>query len=1109
MADLQSPGVDIRIIEEEITAGTGPGTVPLIFVATATNKTTEAGGVAEGTLAENAGKLELITSQRELLQKYGIPTFRNVDGTVVQGDETNEYGLHAAYSYLGLANRAYVLRANLDTAQLLPTEQAPRGPVANGTYWLNPVSSSFGIFVANGRGIPGLAWDKVDVLIPSGSDYEADGSLKTNFGENGEYAVSKPFATSSLMLMQKINGTWEEVGGSEWASATPTVAASRSLDVISSSTTIDLVINGETVSIIDAQSVSDVVTAINTSSIDDIVASSSAGRLILTNTAGGDILISSSGTAMTDYGFNSLYEGVKIVLAPHTSVPSGNVVGSIWVKTTEPNGGAKFDVRRYNVGLDQFAAVAAPVYEDDTAANLAFGLARTVGSVYVQVIDGSVEFILKRFNGAVWEGLSYEYGASEPTGNPDEGTLWFNPALEADIMVNTGNQWRGYRNVYPLTDVRGPTISSQMPTTQQDGFPLVNYDLWIKSDDVSGYPKIYRYLNGSWNLIDNTDRTTPFGVVFGDIRETTGPVGPWNNSTSSALAFGTPASASVTLSADYVGVSNNGAGYTDGTYTVTVVDGTSITPTQLEVVVFGGEVLVASIVDEGEYTELPPNGATVKVVGIAGNPTVEAEFFVSWKLANITITDAGSGYSAAPKVSVVGGNPVVNAEIIAVMFGDRVDDFTVLSDGAGYTSVPSIVIDSPQNISNSDAIQDLLRSDWCDPVALDLLNPQLFPAGMILFNTRRSTNNVKVWRETFYEGVTEYSVGNFLSDAYEQQNPGARAAAISYLNDNPSRWVTFSGNDTMGVGLFGRQAQRICVVRALAEQIIGNQDIRSEFINFNLIAAPGYVELLDELVSLNVDRRETSFIIADTPVSLPSSASAINAWASNSRNVAGNGVNGRTTMYDFAAMYYPWGLSTNVDGNSILVPPSTIALRTFGFNDSVAYPWFPPAGTRRGVISNAESVGYLNDQNQYIPVTLNQGQRDTLFNQKINPFTFVPGRGLLVYGDLTLSPNSGSALSRVNVARLVVYLRTILPSAVAPFLFELNTPRTRNAAVAVIGGILTDLIGKDAIEDFIVVDETSPEEEDANIIKIAVAIAPRKSVNFITIPIRLVRSGSI
>jgi hypothetical protein len=146
-------------------------------------------------------------------------------------------------------------------------------------------------------------------------------------------------------------------------------------------------------------------------------------------------------------------------------------------------------------------------------------------------------------------------------------------------------------------------------------------------------------------------------------------------------------------------------------------------------------------------------------------------------------------------------------------------------------------------------------------------------------------------------------------------------------------------------------------------------------------------------------------------------------------------------------MYYPWALGTNVDGREIVIPSSTVALRTYGFNDSVAFPWFPPAGTRRGVISNAASVGYVDlETRQYNPVVLNPGQRDTLYTNDINPLALIPNRGLLVYGDKTLSPNDGSALSRVNVARLVVYLRTVLPNALAPFLFELNTERTRSAA---------------------------------------------------------------
>lgn len=1108
MADLISPGVDIRVIEEELGATVGPGTVPLIFIATKQNKTTEAGTVALGTLPENAGKLDLITSQRELLQKYGIPYFREVDGTVVQADEVNEYGLHAAYSYLGLANRCYVVRANLDLDQLLPTEETPRGEPENGTYWFNFTDSKFGVFTANGNEISGLAWNEATVAKTTSADIDTvTGIPLDTFGQNGDFAVVPQF--SDNRIYEKLDGSWYVIGQSTWKAEKPTVAVASNGDPEATAAVVNIIINGTTVAIADTTTATAVASAINSASITNITASVVSNALTITNTAGGSISLSSGGSALEFYGFKESYAGASLTYATHINVPNGERVGSIWIKTTTPNNGADYDINRYNATIGGFESIDAPFFASDSDADSSFGATKNIGTLYVQynsagtTNDPVATHVIKRWSGTAWEELTYEVTAIAPTTDPVEGTLWFNAALEADILVNTGNQWRGYRNVYPGTDVNGPQVTSKMPTTQSTGAPLVNYDLWIKSDEVLGYPEIYRYLNGSWELVDNTDKTTPFGVVFGDIREDSGPNGPW-------IRGGVRATATAKLKAVSAFIAEPGEGYDDGTYTVTVNGGTASTATSLEVIVVNGQVDSVSVTTAGSYSALPSGGVNVTVTGIDGSPTTTASFNISWGLESVVVATGGSGYTTNPIISIVGGGGSGATALTTITTG-AVTSVTVTSAGSGYTSIPTVFINTPFGRPESDSIADMAVSDWNDPVELDVLNPQLFPAGMILFNTRRSTNNVKVWRGEFFDGVTEYTVGNFLSDTYELSNPGAKDAAITYLQGKPARWVTFSGNDLQGVGLFGRFAQRICVVRAIAAEIIGNQDIRSEFINFNLTAAPGYVEVYDELITLNVDRRETAFIVADVPVDLTPSATNIQTWAQNLNNVASNGRDGRTNRYDYAAMYYPWALSTNVDGKEIVVPSSTIALRTYGYNDSVAYPWYPPAGTRRGVISNASSVGYVNlETRQYNPVVLNPGQRDTLYENDINPLALIPNRGLLVYGDKTLSPNDGSALSRVNVARLVVYLRTVLPNALAPFLFELNTERTRSAAQQVTTAILTDLLGKEAITDFVVsLEGNTPDAIDRNELHVDVAIAPTKSINFIIVPIRIKRTGTV
>ena len=104
---LVSPGVQITISDESNYAPSLGGTTALVVIATEQDKTNAAGtGTAAGTTKANAGLLQSYTSQRDLINAFGYPTFQqSAAGTMLHGDERNEYGLMAAYSALGLSNR--------------------------------------------------------------------------------------------------------------------------------------------------------------------------------------------------------------------------------------------------------------------------------------------------------------------------------------------------------------------------------------------------------------------------------------------------------------------------------------------------------------------------------------------------------------------------------------------------------------------------------------------------------------------------------------------------------------------------------------------------------------------------------------------------------------------------------------------------------------------------------------------------------------------------------------------------------------------------------------------------------------------------------------------
>ncbi len=148
MAQLSSPGVSVTVIDESFYTPAAPGTVPLIVVASAENKQNSAGsGIAPGTIKSNAGTVYLLTSQKDLGDTFGTPVFKtDANNNPIHAGEQNEYGLQAAYSFLGVSNRAFVVRADVDLGQLDPLADAPSGDPANGTYWVDTQNTLFGIF---------------------------------------------------------------------------------------------------------------------------------------------------------------------------------------------------------------------------------------------------------------------------------------------------------------------------------------------------------------------------------------------------------------------------------------------------------------------------------------------------------------------------------------------------------------------------------------------------------------------------------------------------------------------------------------------------------------------------------------------------------------------------------------------------------------------------------------------------------------------------------------------------------------------------------------------------------------------------------------------------
>jgi hypothetical protein len=385
-------------------------------------------------------------------------------------------------------------------------------------------------------------------------------------------------------------------------------------------------------------------------------------------------------------------------------------------------------------------------------------------------------------------------------------------------------------------------------------------------------------------------------------------------------------------------------------------------------------------------------------------------------------------------------------------------------------------------------IASLLDSNYLD---LDAPDPALYPQGMLLFNTRRSGYNVKSFQVNYFNSTTF---------------PDDTLPAVT------NTWLTASGNKADGAMYSGRQAQRKMVVAAMKSGIDTSTAAREEQNQFNIIASPAYPELTPNMIALSNERNNTLFVVADTPMRLGVTGTELVTWATNNNGEGLPTEDGNSATSNYAGAFYPSCQTTDLGGNIVVAPPSHMMVRTILRSDAVSYPWLAPAGTRRGVVDNASAIGYIESATgEFQQIGVSQSVRDILYERNINPITFIPGIGITNFGNKTTTTTT-TALDRINVARLVAFLRGRLEEIGKLFLFEPNDEITRNEITNLCNSLMIDLIAKRAIYDYLVVCDLSnntPARIDRNELWVDIAIEPVKAVEFIYIPLRIKNTGEI
>ena len=261
---------------------------------------------------------------------------------------------------------------------------------------------------------------------------------------------------------------------------------------------------------------------------------------------------------------------------------------------------------------------------------------------------------------------------------------------------------------------------------------------------------------------------------------------------------------------------------------------------------------------------------------------------------------------------------------------------------------------------------------------------------------------------------------------------------------------------------------------------------------FNIITVPGLIDAFATNRSVitsvinNTQMRGDSIAVIDE-VGYGSSVATVSSQASS-----------RDTSY--AATYWPWVQLIDPDSaKNVWVPASTVIPGVYAFTDKASAPWFAPAGINRGGLSVIRAEQQLS-----------QTQRDTLYDNKVNPIAQFPGVGTVVYGQKTLQTKA-SALDRVNVRRLLINLKSYISQVANTLVFEQNTRTTRNQFLNAVNPYLESVQQRQGLYAFrVIMDDTNNTADviDRNQLVGQIYIQPTRTAEFIYLDFNILPTGA-
>jgi len=283
-----------------------------------------------------------------------------------------------------------------------------------------------------------------------------------------------------------------------------------------------------------------------------------------------------------------------------------------------------------------------------------------------------------------------------------------------------------------------------------------------------------------------------------------------------------------------------------------------------------------------------------------------------------------------------------------------------------------------------------------------------------------------------------------------------------------------------------------------------------EVAEYNLMSLPGiwYEPLTAHAIKVCENRGDALAVVdidsgykADTEntQSISARIGSVSTAVTNLKN--------RKINSSYGCAYYPWVQILDNYSNSLLwAPPSIVALGTFSSAQKNSELWFAPAGfTRGGLTEGSAGLPVLQTRQR-----LTSKDRDDLYEANINPIATFPAEGIVIFGQKTLQVTP-SALDRVNVRRLMIYVKKEISRMAATLLFDQNVQATWDRFLNKANPFLRSVQSRLGLTDFKVVldsSTTTPELIDRNVLYAKIFLKPARAIEFIALDFVITNTGA-